>query len=92
MALFNGLRQSKFGRAHYNVNTLAKLISSVNMSTNIVIYGILHPLKIFFMPEIICYGIRSPKTAIIVYVTYFPCRGEGHSILTAVTTFYLVFV
>ena len=62
------------------------------MSTNIVIYGILHPLKIFFMPEIICYGIRSPKTVIIVYVTYFPCRGEGHSILTAVTTFYLVFV
>ena len=62
------------------------------MSTNIAIYGILHPLKIFFMPEIICDGIRSPKTAIIVYVTYFPCRGEGHSILTAVTTFYLVFV
>ena len=92
MALFKGLRQSKFGRAHQNVNTLAKLISSVNMSTNIVIYGILHPLKIFFMPEIICYGIRSPKTVIIVYVTYFPCRGEGHSILTAVTTFYLIFV
>ena len=54
------------------------------MSTNIVIYGILHPLKIFFMPEIICYGIRSPKTVIIVYVTYFP--------FFTLPRFYLVFV
>ena len=82
--------QLKFGEAHYNVNTLAKSIISANVSTNMVIYYILHPLKILFVPAINCYRNRSQKTVIIVYMTNFPCRGQGHSVLMAITTFYLL--
>lgn len=49
-------------------------------------------LKEFFLPEINCFGKRFQKTAVTAYMTYFPCRGEGHSVLAPITTFYLVLV